>query len=106
MSKRLNQLQAILEESPKDPFIIYALAKEYEKLNRFDESVKLFQELLEEHPDYVGTYYHYGGVLERLERFTEAAQVYTRGLEVAQKLNDQLAYRELFGALSKFEDVD
>ena len=57
---RLEQLQAFLKESPDDPFILFALAKEYEKQGDDDHTKQYFLQLTREHPKYVGTYYHLG----------------------------------------------
>ncbi len=106
MENRLKHLLNLYREGPEDPFILYALAKEYEKQNDLKKAEELFEQLVEAHPDYVGTYYHYGAVLEKTNQPEKAAKIYSTGLEIAQKLNDHLAYRELFAALSKFEDSD
>lgn len=89
-------------ESEDDPFVIYALAKEYEKANRFTEALDFYLRLIEDHPNYVGTYYHLGGLYEKINQQDKAKSTYQTGLDVAKKLNDDHAYRELFSALSKF----
>jgi len=58
--------------------------------------------LVEDHPNYTGTYYHLGGLYEKINQTEKAKNIYRKGLEVAKKLNDDHAYRELFSAFSKF----
>jgi len=41
MYKRLEQLLELYRESEDDPFVIYALAKEYEKADRFTEALEI-----------------------------------------------------------------
>lgn len=103
MNDKIKQL-TLLNKDENDPFIQYALAKEYEKAGDLEKSENLFEKLVTNHPNYVGTYYHYGGVLEKRDKLSKARQIYSTGLKVAQKVNDQLAYRELFAAISKFEE--
>ena len=49
--QRLEQLQNLLEGSPNDSFLLYAIAKEYEGLERVAEALQKYQELIELHPD-------------------------------------------------------
>jgi len=101
---RLEQLENLLKESPNDPFILYAIAKELENKDQLKPALENYKQLAAKYPDYVGTYYHWGGVLEKLNRFEEAIQVYRTGILVAQKLQDNHAYRELFQALQEISE--
>ncbi|TVQ47629.1 MAG: tetratricopeptide repeat protein [Saprospirales bacterium] len=103
---RLEQLENLLKESPNDPFILYAIAKELENKGQLQTAMKKYDQLMEKHPDYVGTYYHYGGVLEKLNKRENAIQIYRAGLLVAQKLQDNHAYRELFQSLQEISEED
>lgn len=103
---RLERLENLLIESPDDPFILYAIAKEREKNGELEIAEKNFSKLSKLHPDYVGTYYHWGGVLVKLVRIDEAISVYKAGLLTAQKLQDNHAYGELFQALQEISDEE
>lgn len=93
--KRLQQLQRFLEQSPEDPFLLYALAIEYVGLNQDGAAETLFRKLLTENPDYLASYYHYGRLLERLERVDEALAMFAAGVELAQRQGDEKTLREL-----------
>ena len=56
MSTRLDQLNEFLKETPEDPFLKYAIAAEYLKLNDEQEARRRFEQLIDSNPDYVGTY--------------------------------------------------
>ncbi|WP_028297820.1 tetratricopeptide repeat protein [Olivibacter sitiensis] len=95
---RLAQLLTFKQQQPDDPFILYALASEYLKLNEVEPALFYYNELLIGHPDYVGTYYHLAKLYEALDRKEEAIAVYEKGLAVAQRAGDGHAYSELLAA--------
>lgn len=103
ISQRLQQLQSLLENSPNDPFLWYALAKEYEKLERTEEALAQYQALTEQHPEYVGTYYHYAKLLEEEEQFATALAIYRAGMAVARQQGDLHALGELSNAKTNLE---
>ena len=97
-SPRLQQLFTFLENSPKDAFITFAIAKEYEGLGDDQKALEYYLTLCKNEPDYVGTYYHLGKLYEKLEQFDTAFQTYKDGMAVAKKAGDQHALSELAGA--------
>lgn len=101
--ERLEQLQNLLESSPNDSFLLYAIAKEYEGLERVTEALQKYQELTELHPDYVGTYYHYAKLLEKEEETDKALSIYEKGMLIARKIGDQHALGELSNAKMNLE---
>ena len=68
MTSRLNQLLEFQNNNPKDSFILFALAKEYEKLEERDEALAHYLKLVEMDVNYVGTYYHLGKLYEQLDQ--------------------------------------
>jgi len=104
---RLEQLLSFLEGSPKDAFIHFAIAKEYENLDNLDKALSYYQHLEQNNPDYVGTYYHLGKLYEKQEKINEAFSTYKKGMSIAKKLGDQHALSELAGAkLALGDDED
>lgn len=103
---RLDTIQQMLESNPKDAFLRFALAKEYEKSGD-DERVKaIYQELVDDSPEYVGTYYHLGKTLERLGEEAAAFKTYTKGMEICKKLGENHARAELAGARLELGDEE
>ncbi len=102
--KRLELLKDFLQEKPNDPFLKYALAKEYEKGGEEATAIAMFEALIDEHPDYVGTYYHLGKIYERKGDFEQAISIYENGMTEAKKAGDQHALGELAGAKLGIED--
>ena len=103
---RLKQLLAFKEQTPDDPFILYALATEYVAGQDDAIAQTYFEQLVHHHPNYVGTYYHYGKLLERLQHYEQAVATYEKGIETAQKLNDRHAGNELKEALMTLKGDD
>lgn len=97
-SPRLQQLKTFLQNSPDDAFILFAIAKEYEKLGDREQSLSYYTQLTEKQPDYVGTYYHLGKLQEQLGQPATAFQTYKKGIAIAKSQNDQHAASELAGA--------
>ena len=99
---RLHQLLKFLEEEPNDPFNIYALALEYQKIDQ-EKALAFFQLLTEEHADYVATYYHLGKLHEELGNKEEAIRILETGIEKARTCQDYKALRELQSALGEIQ---
>lgn len=93
-----NRLQKLLEfiaSEPNDPFLKYALATEYLRLNDIDKTLFYYEDLVKNNAGYVGTYYHLGKLYEALGRKEDAVKTYLHGMEVATKAGDKHAYSEL-----------
>lgn len=99
MTARLTQLTQLLDKNPNDAFLLFAVAKEYEKMGDPVEALRFYQRLQATQPDYVGLYYHLGKLHERGMDIPQAIQAYQNGVLVAQKAGDRHALSELKGAL-------
>jgi len=106
LSDRLLQLQNFLKASPDDSFILFAIAKEYEKLNNTDLALDQYLKLRSTDPDYVGLYYHLGKLYEQKEDIDAAVATYKTGMDIAKKQGDKHALSELAGAKLNLVDDD
>ena len=102
--ERLSQLKTFLENDPKDPFLLFAIAKEYEKQSDLESAETYYKKILEVDPDYVGLYYHYGKLKVLNGDFAKAIDLYDKGMKVAKSQSDQHAYSELAGAKLEIDD--
>jgi tetratricopeptide (TPR) repeat protein len=102
-SDRLKQLYQFLKDRPEDEFLLFAIAKEYEKLGNEEKAKEYYLKLATDHTSYVGTYYHLGKLYERDEDFELATEVYEKGMEVAKAVGDKHAFGELRGAHEMLE---
>ncbi len=103
---RLIQLEALLVSDPHEPFLLFALAKEYEGMSNLVRAREFYERLRETTPQYVGNYYHLGKLYERLELPELALATYREGMNVAKAAKDMHAYSELAGAKLNLADDD
>ncbi len=100
MGSRVAQLMQMLEEDETDSFLLFALAKEYEKLQDHAQAENYFRKLIELDNDYVGAYYHLGKLLEVRNQIDEARSIYSKGIEIAERDGHGKDLRELREALA------
>ena len=92
---RLEKLMEFIANDPEDPFLKYALATEYLRLNQTDKALYYYEELVKNHADYTGTYYHLGKLYEALGRRQDAINIYETGMKITRQKNDNHAFSEL-----------
>ncbi len=95
---RLQLLLQMLQDSPEDSFLLFAIAKEYENLGDTAQALDYYLRLQQADPGYVGLYYHLGKLYEQMEQPDAAMQAYDQGLVVAQSVGDRHAWSELSAA--------
>ncbi|MFN6946716.1 MAG: tetratricopeptide repeat protein [Cytophagaceae bacterium] len=100
-NSRLEQLLSFLKEDPNDPFLLYAIAIEYEKSNQLDKVKEYFSFLLQHHEDYLATYYTAGKFYESIENKDLAIEVFTKGLQKAKQQNNFKTASEIQNALNE-----
>jgi tetratricopeptide (TPR) repeat protein len=105
-STRLSKLLEFLESDANDPFILYALATEYNNINDKEKAYSFYLKLTDKHPDYVGTYYHLGKLLEKDGEKEKAIETYQKGMQVARNKRDMHAFSELQGAYNSAAGLD
>jgi len=103
---RLAKLLEFLESDPRDSFILYALATEYNSLDDKENAFAYYLKLVEEHPDYVGTYYHLGKLYEKDGQKEAAIAIYQKGMATARAKRDMHAFAELQGAYNSAAGLD
>lgn len=105
-STRIDKLLKFLESDPNDPFVLYALATEYNSSNDIEKAFDYYNKLVSDHPDYVGTYYHLGKLYEKTEKKEDALVVYQKGMAAARNKRDMHAFSELQGAYNSAAGLD
>ncbi|BDS09918.1 tetratricopeptide repeat protein [Aureispira anguillae] len=105
-TKRLEQLKGFLAASPNEPFILFAIAKEYEGLEDNKNALDYYLQLEQNSPEYVGTYYHLGKLYEHLGEDKKAFFTYKKGMSIAKEAGDNHSLSELAGAKMELGDDD
>lgn len=102
---RLQELFNFLREDPDDPFLIYAIAIEYDKLNA-DKAMEYYDKLLKIHPNYLPGYYHAAKLYEKMGNNIKASELYKKGIELSVEQKNMKTYRELINALNEMNQTD
>jgi tetratricopeptide (TPR) repeat protein len=92
---RLNQLLKQYASKPSDTFIMYAIAKEYEKSGNYPETMHFFEKIIIIDPNYLAVYYHFAKILMEINDFDKAKSILYRGIEIAKNLKDIKTMAEL-----------
>jgi tetratricopeptide (TPR) repeat protein len=101
---RRQQLEEMLADDPRDPFLRYGLAMEHAGAGDDEAAAACFRELFAVAPDYVPAYLQAGQALARLGRSDEAAQVLRTGIEQAARQNDRHAADEMSALLASLTE--
>ncbi len=102
-TNRLELLMDMLKQDPNDTFVLFAVAKEYEKLDDTASAILYYEKLKAVDSNYVGLYYHLGKILEETEEIEKAQAIFKEGIQVAMDLKDQHSLSELKGVLMNLE---
>lgn len=96
---RLEALQAMLAQDPKNMLALYGVATEYKNRGDFARAAKGFEDAIAVNPNYAAAYFHGGQTYEQLGKIDEARAIYERGIEVTARTGDAHTRAELQGAL-------
>jgi len=99
---RLQELFNFLREDPSDPFIIYAIAMEYSKVD-IDKAIEYYEVLLTNHTSYLPAYYHAAKLYEMKGNNLRTSELYKKGMEISISQKDMKTYRELMNAFNETE---
>ncbi len=99
MSRQV-ELEKMFDDNPDDPFIIYALAREYEQNLATFQALLMYEHLVTQHPAYIATYYHYAKLLYSAGNRNEAVRMLQNGMDWSTKENDIHSLSEMKALLS------
>lgn len=100
---RLDLIRLHIKENPNDPFLQYALAKEFEKNQNPRAALEQYQKLMVQFPDYLGTYYHYASLLVDQQQTERALEISQLGIQVAERQQDEHSKSELISLRMNIE---
>ncbi|MEZ4374466.1 MAG: hypothetical protein AB7K71_15185 [Polyangiaceae bacterium] len=99
MNKRLAFLEQLHTDGKADSFALYGLAMEYRKLERVEDSLRIFEELREKDSGYLAMYLMAGQLLIEANRGSDARVWLEQGIELATRTGNGKALGELQDAL-------
>lgn len=101
---RLKQLDQLLKQQPKDPFLWHAMGVEYSKGAQWDEARNCFARAIALDEKHVGSYYHLGRAYTMLHAPEKARDAYKKGIRIATEVGDLHARGELQTVLMLIEE--
>ena len=93
MPTRREKIEAMLQAEPRDEFLRYSLACEYDNEERYEESWELFEGLMAE--QHVASFLRGAQQLVKLDRVAEARAVLRTGIEQARAKGEAHAAGEM-----------
>jgi len=103
---RLKMIEDMLQQNPKDSFLQYAAALEYERAGDPSKAITTINHLLSLDPNYLGAYYKLGGLYEAAGEEAKAIEVYKKGRVLAKEKKDPKTLGELTEALMLLDADD
>jgi hypothetical protein len=92
---RIEYLQGLLAEEPKEPFLHYAICLEIKKGE--EDALPSFLKLMQDFPEYLPAYYQTALLLAEKGEIQQAASIASEGIMLAEKQMDLHALAELKG---------
>ena len=100
---RMDKLRAMLERDTADPFLLFAMAMEHNKLRQTAEALDWFQKTIAKDPGYAVAYHQAALTCEDAGDIEQAKRLYREGIAAARKKGDDHAAGEMEAALSLIE---
>ena len=102
-TERMKKLLKMLESSPGDTFLLYALAMDYKKAGDIPAAIELFDKVIQHDWGYCYAYHQKGLVLEAAGQTQAAQAAYRAGIDAATRKGDAHAREEIAAALAMIE---
>ncbi len=100
MTPRQEQLRKLLDRTPDDAFLVYALALEHKKAGELDEALRLLSRTTELDANYAYAHFQRGQIYEGRDDVPAARAAYTAGVAAARRAGDAKGDGEIGGALA------
>lgn len=98
---RMEKIQQMLNHSPDDLFLIYALGMEYVGHSDLVAAAIQFRKVLDKDHTYVPAYYQLGLILQEQGHEKEAQEIIAKGLNEAIEKNDTRTINEFRSLLEE-----
>jgi tetratricopeptide (TPR) repeat protein len=100
---RLEKLRTMLEKSPGDTFLLYAIALEHRKSGDAKSALEYLDKVIQHDWGYCYAYHQKGQLLESTGDLPAAREAYRQGIDAAARKGDQHAGQEIAAALAMIE---
>ncbi len=100
-SNRMQMLEQMLKEDPKDPFLHQAYALEF-RSTAPSKTYELLKDLKQKQPDYLPCYYPLAELAAAFQDFKLAQELYLKAIEIAKEQKEAKTEQELKNAYDEF----
>jgi Flp pilus assembly protein TadD len=100
---RLEKLKLMLEKSPGDTFLLYALALEHRKSGDTKAALEFLDKVIQHDWGYCYAYHQKGLTMESMGDLEGARRAYRQGIDAAARKGDRHAGEEITAALAMIE---
>jgi predicted Zn-dependent protease len=83
MSDRITVFEQMLEADPSNTMVMFGLAKEYEKLGRHDDVIRVLEDYLAKSDDEGNAYGTLAAAYEKTGNREKAVETYRKGIDVS-----------------------
>ena len=83
MSDRIAVFEQMLEADPSNTMVMFGLAKEYEKLGRHDDVIRVLEDYLAKSDDEGNAYGTLAAAYEKMGDREKAIETYRKGIDVS-----------------------
>ena len=102
-ASRQEKLRKMLEKSPGDTFLLYAMAMECRKSGDAKSALEFLDQVIQHDWGYCYAYHQKGLTMESMGDLDGARQAYRQGIDAANRKGDQHAGQEIAAALAMIE---
>ncbi|HEX4054817.1 MAG TPA: hypothetical protein VHX86_11180 [Tepidisphaeraceae bacterium] len=102
-TSRMEKLRQMLEKSPGDTFLLYAVALEYRKTGDPKSALEYLDQVIQHDWGYCYAYHQKGQVLESAGQIDAAREAYRQGIDAAVRKGDEHARQEIAASLAMIE---
>ncbi|NIK74856.1 tetratricopeptide (TPR) repeat protein [Thermonema lapsum] len=99
--ERIRKLEEMLQVSPDDPFLYYALAMEYYEAMP-EKALQYLEHLQQNFPDYAPTYYPLAHLHWNMGQPARARAAFEQGIEICRRVGENKLLTELQTAFRSF----
>lgn len=102
---RLRKIEELLQQSPDDLFLLYAIGMEYLSHSDLQGAAEQFRKVLTKDPLHIPSHYQLALILRDQGNEAEAKTLVTEGLRLANEKKEMRNIREFTALLQEFNDV-
>ncbi len=102
-TSRMEKLHQMLDKSPGDTFLLYAVALEYRKSGDVKSALEYLDKVILHDWGYCYAYHQKGQILESAGRIDAAREAYRQGIDAAGRKGDEHAKQEIAAALAMIQ---